>query len=642
MGSVRRLLVRGTSVNIKDFRRRFVIREISNPMIRKACFVIVIFVFAGAAAAQPTASPSPSPRAPTPLAQTQPPASFELSEYGVSLQPDARLIIMMAALDAAGFDPTPPGKEPAAFRMLVRKDQANLDAGLRERLKAFFDRNKLPAPATAADQAARYVSLTYALGAPPLLDAPDRSEDLPSGILEVLDFAPLVREFSKKSGIDERLASYMRAYQTEGDRLRQPAAEMVRAVLSYLHTRPILVSTERVRVKSPDKKKSSATVYSTRVHDRRFYIVPDLLAAPGTINFRVIADDYYAIIPEGTDPTSSEMRRGYLQYVIDPLVLKFNKEIAAQRDQTKLLIAERTKEGATVSPDVFVVISRSFVAAADARFEEANRLTAVTNIQRRRLQQAKDEATRRTVAGEAAATRAAIADETIARLAEEYEKGAVLDFFFADQLRDFQASGFDIASFFAEMITGFDPARESKRLAEVSAASERASAARKAHPRYSLWLTDPAAAALEAVDSSRGSALIKSLTEVEKLLQTRNYEEAETRLKSMLQEYPGDPRLFFTLGQTASLWARDTTDDELQTQRLNRALGNYRLAVAAAAPETDQVLLSRAHEAMGRILAFLEHNDEAMKEFEAAIKIGEVTGGAYRDALEGKKKLAQP
>jgi hypothetical protein len=576
------------------------------------------------------------------LAQTQTTAPFELSEYGVSLQPDARLIIMMAALDAAGFDPTPPGKEPAAFRLLVRKDQANLDAGLREWLKAFFDRTKLPAPATAGDQAARYVSLAYALGAPPLLDAPDRSEDLPSGILEVLDFAPLVREFYKKSSIDERLPSYMRAYQMEGDRLRQPAAEMVRAVLSYLHTRPIMTTTERVRVKSPEKKKGSTAVYSTRVHDRKFYIVPDLMAAPGTINFRVIADDYYAIVPEGTDPTSSELRRGYLQFVIDPLVLKFNKEIAAQRDQVKLLIDARTKEGATVSPDPFVVISRSLVSAADARYEESNRLTAVTNIQRRRLQQAQNDATRQKVAKEAEASRAAIADETIARLAEEYERGAVLDFFFADRLRDLQASGFDIANFFADMVTGIDPARENKRPAEVSATRDRALAARKAHPRYSVWLIDRDAEAREAVDTSSISPLVKSLSEVEKLWQTRNYTEAETRLKALMQEYPREPRLFFTMAQTASLWARDTTDDELQTQRLNRALANYRLAVAAAEPETDRVLLSRAHEAMGRIFAFLDHNDEAIKEFEAAIKIGEVTGGAYRDALEGKRKLAQP
>ena len=77
-------------------------------------------------------------------------------------------------------------------------------------------------------------------------------------------------------------------------------------------------------------------------------------------------------------------------------------------------------------------------------------------------------------------------------------------------------------------------------------------------------------------------------------------------------------------------------------QRLNRALANYHLAVAAASPENDRGLLSRAHEAMGRILAFLEHNDEAIKEFEAAIRIGEVPGGAYQDAIEGKRKLSQP
>ena len=142
----------------------------------------------------------------------------------------------MAALDAAGFDPIAAGKEPSAFRQLLRKDQSGLDADLRARLSAFYQRNKLPAPATVADQSARYISLAYAMGQPPLLDAPERSDDLPGGVLEVLDFAPLVREFYRKSGIAERLVSYMRAYQAEGDRLKQPAAEMVRArALVFAH-----------------------------------------------------------------------------------------------------------------------------------------------------------------------------------------------------------------------------------------------------------------------------------------------------------------------------------------------------------------------------------------------------------------------
>lgn len=605
-------------------------------MIRKALLIAIVSVSSIVAAAQPSSTSS------GPATQTRPATPFDLAEYGVHLEPDARLIIVMAALEAAGFDPTPPGKEPSAFRRLLRRDLESLDPGLRERLKTFYQLNKLPAPATAADQATRYVSLAYALGQPPLLDAPERSDDLPAGVLEVLDFAPLAREFYRKSGIDERLLSYVRAYQAEGDRLRQPAAEMVRSVLSYLHTRPILVSTERVRVKSPDKKKQSTTVYSTREHERRFFIVPDLMAAPGAINFRVIADDYYAIVPEGIDPASSDVRRGFIQFVTDALVLKFNKQIATQRDAVKQLIDARTKAGGNSSADVFIVVGRSMVAAADARFEEMLRTAAVTERQRARLQQAKDDLERKAIAVEAEAARTAIADEAIARLAEDYEAGALLDFFFADQLKDFQSSGFDIANFFGEMVSGFDPAKEIDRLAANNTARARALVARKAHPRYSTWLIDPNAETRDAEGATRTSALVKSLTEIEKLLQLRSYEEAESRLKALLLEYPHEPRLLFTLGQTASLWARDTTDDDQQTQRLNKALANYRLAVAAASPETDRALLSRAHESMGRILAFLDQKDEAIKEFDAAITLGRVSGGAYEDALAGKRKLMQP
>jgi hypothetical protein len=242
--------------------------------------------------------------------QQRPPTSFEVSEYGVDFKADPRLIIVMAALEGAGFDPVPAGRAPSAFRVKLRKDLANLDPDLRHRLQAFYERNKLPAPATAADQAARYVSLALALGPPPGLDPPQRSEDLPGGLLEVLDFAPLVQEFYRRSGIDEQLVNYVRAYQAEGDRLRAPTSEMVKGLLTYLHTRPITSSSERVEVKNPDKK-SKEKKYTFRQKDRRFLIVPDLLAPRGTINFRIIGDDYYAVVPEGTDPASSELRRAY-------------------------------------------------------------------------------------------------------------------------------------------------------------------------------------------------------------------------------------------------------------------------------------------------------------------------------------------
>lgn len=573
--------------------------------------------------------------------QQRPGATFEVSEYGVDFQADQRLIVVMAALDAAGFDPQP-GREPSGFRAKLRKDLAALDPDLRTRLKSFYERARLAAPATPAEQAARYVSLALALGPAPTFEAPPRSEDLPLGLLEVLDFAPLVQEFYRRSGIDEQMVNYVRAYQAEGDRLRAPATEMVRGLLTYLHTRPITSSAERVEIKAPSTKKDDkgGKRYSLREKDRRFLILPDLLAPRGAINFRIIGDDYYAIVPEGTDPTSSELRRAYLQYVIDGLVLRFNKDIAQRREQVKQLLNERQKAGATVSPDVFLSVSRSLVTAADARYDEMRRLDAQSRSARAQLTAAKTEADRAAIGKASQAETKLIQDETVARLAEEYEKGAVLSFYFADQLKGIESAGFDLANFFPDMIASFDPVREARRPAEYAETVHRAKAAREA--RLAARKAQSEAEASAEANSGRDAALVKDLAAVEDTLRRKDYNDAETRLKELIATYPGEPRIFFALGRTASLAAMDATDENVQAERLNRALGQYRLAIAAASPETDKAILSRAHESMGRINAFLDNPAEAVKSFDEAIKLGDVRGGAYREALEGKKKLTQP
>jgi hypothetical protein len=575
----------------------------------------------------------------SPTVQQRQGASFEVSEYGVDFQADPRLIVMMAALDVAGFDPVSSGRAPSTFRVKVRKDLANLDPDLRARLKNFYERNKLPAPATPADQAARYVSLALALGPTPALDAPERSDDLPAGLLEVLDFAPLVQEFFRRSGIDEHMVEYVRAYQAEGDRLRAPTTEMVRSVLTYLHTRPITTSTDRVEVKNPNKK-SKQKVYSFRNKERRFYILPDLLAAPGAINFRIIGDDYYAVVPEGTNPSSSELRRAYLQYVIDALVLRFNKDIANRREQVKQLLTEREKAGAQASPDVFLNVSRSLVTAADARYEEVRRLEFLSRDTRARFNAAKTDADKAAIAKAAQDEIKAIQDETVARLAEEYEKGAVLSFYFADQLKGIETSGFDLANFFPDMIASFDPVREAKRPSEYAEAVQRAVAAREARTAARRSQTELNAGS--EGKSGKEAALVRDLSAVEDTLRNKDYTEAESRLREMLKDYPREPRIFFALGQTASLAASDATDEHVRDERLNRALGQYRLAVAASSPETDKAIMSRAFESMARINAFMDNTAEAVKLFDEAIKIGDVRGGAYKEALEGKKKLNQP
>ena len=184
------------------------------------------------------------------------------------------------------------------------------------------------------------------------------------------------------------------------------------------------------------------------------------------------------------------------------------------------------------------------------------------------------------------------------------------------------------------MISSFDAAREAKRLVEADAARRRALAARKAREAQSENAANPA--------MLPNATLIKKLLDVDQMVRLKNYPAAEERLLALLREFPNEPRIYFALGETASLSAVGVIDDELQAQRLNKALANYRNAVNASTPATDRCLLVRAHEAMGRILEFQDHRDEALKEFDAAIQVNDQSCDAYSKAVEAKRKLSQP
>jgi len=153
-----------------------------------------------------------------------------------------------------------------------------------------------------------------------------------------------------------------------------------------------------------------------------------------------------------------------------------------------------------------------------------------------------------------------------------------------------------------------------------------------------------AAEVSDSVGDARRNALFDKLGQVDQLLALKNYAEAETQLRAMLQEFQGEPRIFFALAQGASLSAQDAFDEKLQSQRLNTALSLYQQAVLAAAPDTDgdKALISRAHAARGRIFTFLERRDEALKEFDAALKVGDVRGGAYKEAQASRQQLMSP
>ena len=501
------------------------------------------------------------------------PAGFDLSNYGVRVEPDKRLIVVLSALEmatvknAAGVDErlvnTSLTEKGMKFRDQVVADNAALPEDLRRRISTFIAQYKKRNPnATDAQIAAPFVSMAYTLTPVPELADPVITSDLPGALLDVLDFAPLVREFYRKSSIGVKLEDYVKDYRADSDAiLRVSAREMVKELLDYLHTRPRLTVTERTVVETKkDKSKETLRKTETRQVERRFFVVPEKLVAKGDVNFLNIRDDYYVIVQPDTDLSFSDARRAFLRFVIDPLVLANSNEIATMRSWAKPLLDEARKTNPSISADVFLAINRSLVAAVDVRQNEFAQLRIATDQSREMIDRQTTKEGKEKVSADLKRFTEALSDEATLRLYEDYEKGAVLAFYFAEQLKGIEDSGFDIAGSLREMIATFDPAKETNRLTTTNESRKRAVAARELRKKNPETRT----IALENPVTTR-------LLEIQKTIEAKDLVKANADLKKLLVEYPSEPRIYYNIGRVASLTLESINDETAQAQNLLEA-----------------------------------------------------------------------
>ena len=567
------------------------------------------------------------------------PAGFDLSNYGVRIEPDKRLMVVLAALEAA--QTKSPGGENVkalkidlsdqgeAFRKKLEADSAGVSEDLRLKLGMFITQYKKRNPGKSdAEIIAPFISMAYALSPVPDLTEPARTTNLPGDLLDVLDFSPLVREFYRSARLGEKIDGYTKEYQTAGDAMRPSTVLMVKQLLDYLHTRPQTTYAEKIKTEREvgKSKKNKITNTEIRERERRFFIVPEMLAPRGTINFRNVGDEYYAIVPPGLNLSESEVRRAFLQFVFDPLVLQNAKEINGFRDGIKALLDERRKENADLSPDIYLAVSRSLVAAVDAKENEYRKTQAATIEARRKIDLVQGTEEKRKVSAALDEYKKELADETAYRLSEAYENGGVLSFYFAKQLNGFADSGFDIAGSLRDIILSLDAAAESNRLAENAAARKRAVEARNAGRVKNLATVE--------------NPVMKKLREVETQINSKNYSQAETDLKMLMRENPDEqPRIYYALGRVASLSAEGIADEKARNNKLVDAKLFYENVLRTKNEKTDPALVSLSYVALGRIHEFFGESEYAIKIYEAAIKLGNMPDGGYSAAMAARERL---
>lgn len=600
---------------------------------------IVTFPYNSQAAAQDTGkkarqSPSETPQSPPivdrrkiPLAERP---NLTLEDVNTFIAVDKRIIVMMAALNMAGYDYEPAGRPLSALRLQLREDLKDTNPDLIRKLRDHFQAHRQGKTDPAA--VAPYLSLALSLTEPPAFTLDVAADRLPDDVREITDFALILEEFYRETRFSRLLPKYMEAYVKTAQTYGEPAGLALGSVLYYLHTEPVLelpplyVPRRTTPPPAPkqDKKKGKnedltpqpqATPLEIPNRVRQFVILPDMLSSAGSANLRVVRDVYFLLLGPTTEPNIEAMRRGFLSFVIDPLTERQVREVAGIRNELKSLMESR---GDRLDQDyarqsAYYLITDSIVRATDARLD-------VLGI---------------------AARRTWPEDEAIYQLSLAYDRGAVLVYHFYDQLKAFEPVGVNIRDFFSSILKNIDFEREAQRLKEYD---QRLARYRQLRTEATLAPVPP------PTISNADEKLVAMIVEADQMMKSRRYSDARTVLESALRDRPNNARVLFGLAEVTSKQASTLDDPDRVEESLYAAIEFYRQAAKNSSPETEQWLAQRSYVAAARILDFIAENNPAVANsatadataaYELAIKIGKVDGGAYDEAekaLKDRKK----
>ncbi|MDQ3011754.1 MAG: hypothetical protein M3X11_13730, partial [Acidobacteriota bacterium] len=523
--------------------------------------LITAFSLTFSAAAQQPAKQQPTPpKTATPQAEVKTPAqlpqidrrkvplaerpNLSLDDVNTIVGVDKRVIVMMAALNVAGYDYESGSRQIAGIRQQMRQDLKDTPPAIVRKLRDHFLAHRKGSNDAAA--VAPYLSLALSLNEPPVFTIDVPMDRLPEDVREITDFALILEEFYQTTGFSKLLPKYIEACIKVAATYPQAAGLALGNVLTYLHTDPVLelrplFTPSRSAPPKPEKKadKKSEKPGSPNLKDakarqtegdsqavspldvpnrvRQFVIIPDLFNASNAANLRIVRDAYFLLLGPSNTPSVEAIRRGFISFVLDPLTERQIKEVAAIRVDLKKLMASRgdrlDAEYATRS--AYFLITDSLVRAADARMD-------VLGL---------------------AARKASTEDEAIYQLSLGYDRGAVLVFHFYEQMKAFEAVGVNVRDYFTSMLKNIDFERETGRLAEYE----------QRIARYKQFRTEAVLApAPPPTISNADEKMVARIMEADQMIKNRKYADAKAVLESALKEKPNNARVLFGLAEVSS------------------------------------------------------------------------------------------
>ena len=521
----------------------------------------------GASAQAPGASSAKgqSSSSSQPAAQEKAPLLVDPAGPTISLITSEPVFVMAAALNACGYDEGL--EESAPIRKRVR-DEMNValskseDArAKRDRLCLYIAQHRM----TGGERdIALYISLALYLTPPPELETSVDLTDMPPDSTQVIDVVPLLRDFTAAVDLHGIWLTAHRTFDEELDRIHDPLTKMIVSTNLYL--------------------KMPASTYS----GRRFIVVSEPMLSPRMVNARIYGADYVVVVSpvNGTIPMAG-VRHTYLHYVIEPLI--YAREKALDRTQPVLKEVRDAPMEFRFRSDSVALTVECLIKAIEARTMDtgipeykipanADRSEMPRYEHERQLYQQKVDAVR------------------IAAMNHDMTQGFVLTQYFYKQLVMFEKDPASLADTIGEMVYSMDVEAEAHQAHQIEFDKEADDdVLTRSKPRKLAGL-DLAEARLAAGDIAGASAMASQA-----LTGQSKSESPET-----LEAVATGARANFILARAALLQGHP-----------DQAVDDFQRTLAAS---KDPRLLSWSHIYLGRILDLDCKRDEAISEYQAALK----------------------
>ena len=483
----------------------------------------------------------------------------------ISLVSSEPVFLMAAALNACGYDEGL--GESAPIRQHVR-DEMNLafakseDARVkRDHICLYIAQHRM----TGGERdIAQYISLALYLTPPPELETSAELTEMPPDSTQVVEIVPLLRDFAAAADLHGIWLAVHRTYDQEADRLHDSLSKMIVSTNVYL--------------------KMPASTYE----GRRFVVVTEPMLSPRMVNARIYGADYVVVVSPASGSGSipmNDVRHTYLHYVIEPLL--YARANAVDRTQPILKeVREAPMEFRFRSDSVSLTIE-SLIKAIEAR-------TMDTGIPVYKIPANADRAEMPRYEHERQVYQQKVDTVRLTAMRHAMTQGFVLTQYFYSQLIQFEKDPASLRDTIGEMVYSIDVETEVHRARSIIFDKEAdGDVLTRSQPRKLTGL-DLAEARLAIGDVATASAMARHAL--------ASHSDSSDSLDAIAQ----NARANFILARAAIL-----------TGRPGEAIDGFQRTLATS---KDPRLLSWSHIYLGRMLDLDCKRDEAVAEYQQALK----------------------